>query len=365
MTGAIPLHGIILFVFLFCCLVVLLFEFVNGFHDTANAVATVIYTKTLKPAYAIVWSGLCNFAGVLIVGTAVAMGLMKLVPLERLIALPMPVGAAVIIAVLLSSILWNLGTWYIGLPLSSTHTLVGAMIGSSLGFALCYHTGGPNWKQAIDIGLSLVISPVVGFGSAALLMLAERKIFKSPRLFHVPDGDEDKPPLPIRALLVTTCTLVSFFHGSNDGQKGVGLFMIILIIFHVDGWEAIRATQHAPTWVILCISVSLGLGTMIGWKRIVVTVGEKIGKKHLNYAQGATAEIVAAATIGLSTWLGLPVSTTHVLSSGVAGAMEASEGDGNLNTGTIKNIAIAWVLTLPAAMILSFLLFILFNWLFL
>ncbi|QKJ28831.1 inorganic phosphate transporter [Mucilaginibacter mali] len=459
--GDIDLSGAILFVFFICFFAVVCFEFVNGFHDTANAVATVIYTRALKPAYAIPWSGLWNFMGVFLGGVAVAMGILKLVPLNELMALPVNTGACFVLAVLLGSIIWNLGTWYLGIPCSSSHTLIGAMIGSSLAFTLYYNSKGVNWEKAGEIGSSLVLSPLVGFGLAWMLMYLLKNVFKAAHLFHIPQGDTDKPPLLTRLLLITTCTLVSFFHGSNDGQKGVGLLMLILIAFlpakfavnhaipdqyilsnlnrtelviqkyngnttadqklitdmksaitqskalidlkdpkhkantfafrkqlqtvikntkallgddknigfssadkdvlHQSAEELTKVTDFAPVWVIAIISFSLGLGTMIGWKRIVVTIGEKIGNQHLNYAQGATAEIVAASTIGLSTGFGLPVSTTHVLSSGIAGAMVASDGTKNLNNGTIKSIAIAWVLTLPVSIALSFLLFMLFH----
>jgi len=458
--GQVDLSGSLLVVFLLCILAVIGFEFVNGFHDTANAVATVIYTKALKPVYAIPWSGFWNFLGVCLGGVTVAMGILKLVPLDTLMTLPVSVGACLVLAVLLSSIIWNLGTWYLGIPCSSSHTMIGAMIGGGLAFTLYYNGPGVNWSKAGEIGSSLILSPIIGFGAAVLLMLFLKHVTKSHALFHIPSGENDRPPIHIRLLLVTTCTLVSFFHGSNDGQKGVGLFMLILIAFlparfavnhavpndkvlgalnqteqvinqqlgnnsekkpvltelavainqtkaslaeknekevaktyhyrkQVEGViKDIRAvikdnkvnleakdkevltaaanelehvTDFAPIWVIAIISISLGIGTMIGWKRIVVTIGEKIGNEHLNYAQGATSEIIAASTIGLSTGLGLPVSTTHVLSSGIAGAMVASGGKGNLNNNTLKNIGLAWVLTLPVAIILAFLLFMLFH----
>jgi len=461
---ALPLIGEVtlstgLFITFFVCLVaVLTFEFVNGFHDTANAVATVIYTKALKPQVAVIWSGIWNFLGVFTGGVAVAMGILKLVPLSDLIALPVYVGACVVLAVLISSIIWNLGTWYFGIPCSSSHTLIGSMIGASLGFTIYYGGSGVNWGKAQEIGLSLILSPLFGFGAAILLMYFLKNILKAESLFHIPKG-EDRPPLPIRILLVITCTLVSFFHGSNDGQKGVGLFMLILIVFvpvrfavnhavsddkimaavvsaeqvlqkqitanpssedliklektvsetkeeiahkasedptkvfkfrkhiqtvtkeinallknekisipesdkvvlHAAAKDLSKVTDFAPIWVIAAISIALGLGTMIGWKRIVLTIGEKIGKEHLNYAQGASAELVAATTIGLSTGLGLPVSTTHVLSSGIAGAMVASNGTKNLNSGTLRNIALAWILTLPVTIILGLGLFALFH----
>jgi PiT family inorganic phosphate transporter len=456
--GKIDLSGSILFVFFVCLVCVVAFEFVNGFHDTANAVATVIYTKALKPMVAVPWSGFFNFLGVFTGGVAVAMGILKLVPLNELMALPVKVGACMVLAVLVASIIWNLGTWYLGIPCSSSHTLIGAMIGASLAFTFYYGGAGVNWDKAKEIGLSLIMSPLFGFGAAALLMYFLKNVIKAESLFHIPAG-EDRPPILIRLLLITTCTLVSFFHGSNDGQKGVGLLMLILIAFlpakfaldhsvpndkillslnnteqvlqratstnpdnhDIDSlkssilktkeWISNRnenddaqtfkfrkqiqtvskqikslsastaiqisdadkailvdaskhmtnITDYAPIWVIATISISLGIGTMIGWKRIVLTIGEKIGKEHLNYAQGATAEMVAAATIGLSTGFGLPVSTTHVLSSGIAGAMVASKGTKNLNNNTLKNIALAWVLTLPVSIILALALFALFH----
>lgn len=450
----------LLLIFLLCLLAVIAFEFVNGFHDTANAVATVIYTKALKPVIAIPWSGFWNFMGVFTGGIAVAMGILKLVPLDALMNLPIGVGACMVLAVLIASITWNLGTWYLGIPCSSSHTMIGAMIGAGLAFTWYYGGNGVNWGKAEEIGLSLILSPIIGFGLAILLMYFLKHVIKYHALFHIPHGENDRPPLLIRGLLITTCTLVSFFHGSNDGQKGVGLLMLILIAFlpakfavnhhipkqdvmtqlnateqviknvsalnqdkginlidftrkieqtkkhlllksetdkentykfrkQIEGVIAVIKTieadknlvinehdhqtlnknkeelsklvEFAPLWVILTISISLGLGTMIGWKRIVVTIGEKIGNEHLNYAQGATSEIVAASTIGLSTAFGLPVSTTHVLSSGIAGAMVASGGTKNLNNNTLKNIGLAWVLTLPVSIILAILLFMLFH----
>lgn len=457
--GEINLSGGILLLFFFCLLAVVAFEFVNGFHDTANAVATVIYTKAMKPMVAVPWSGFFNFLGVFLGGVSVAMGILKLVPLNDMMALPVSVGACLVISVLLASIIWNLGTWYFGIPCSSSHTLIGAMIGGGLGFTYFYQGAGVNWSKAAEIGESLILSPLFGFGVSILLMLFLKYVVKSKQLFHIPQGENDKPPILIRLLLITTCTLVSFFHGSNDGQKGVGLLMLILIAFvpakfaldstisddkitaaltsieqplsntyaanpknqeeintlnaliakakmevtgkNTDASQTFKlrkdiqginktlkgflsnkdmkiaapdktffsaatgqlgkTTDFAPVWVIAIISISLGIGTMIGWKRIVVTIGEKIGNEHLNYAQGATAEIVAAATIGLSSGYGLPVSTTHVLSSGIAGAMVASGGTSNLNGGTLKNIAMAWVLTLPVSIALALGLFFLFH----
>src|SRR6201996_129170 len=230
LLGEVTLSGSILIVFFLCLLCVIGFEFVNGFHDTANAVATVIYTRALKPVYAIPWSGFFNFLGVFLGGVAVAMGVLKLLPIDNMMALPVSVGACMVLAVLLASIVWNLGTWYFGIPCSSSHTLYGALIGASIAFTMHYHGAGVNWDKAKEIGLSLILSPLFGFGAAAGLMYL-LKAFKANALFHIPQGENDTPPLLIRLLLITTCTLVSFFHGSNDGQKGVGLLMLILIAF--------------------------------------------------------------------------------------------------------------------------------------
>ena len=457
----------------FCLLAACAFEFINGFHDTANAVATVIYTNSLKPTQAVVWSGVINFIGVVTGGVGVGMSIVNLLPVELLIDQNVYHSIAMVLALLFSAIIWNFGTWYFGIPASSSHTLIGAILGVGLGYALLpdNKTGiaAVNWDKAGEIFSALLLSPMIGFALAVFLMFALRRLLnKNIRklIFEEPEKDAP-PPIWIRAILITTCTLVSFFHGRNDGQKGIGLVMLILIgilptyfaidtsidfskikpdlaiisekIARIDTTKASnvekekiakinasvnflnsikgstvdkaaaldvrkalltissntkklvddeniilsdadklilkntatkeekgirRFTDHAPMWVILMILLSLGLGTMIGWKRIVVTVGEKIGKSHLTYAQGASAELVAATTIGLASFFKLPVSTTHALSSGIAGTMVASKGIKNLQAGTIKNILLAWVLTLPVAIILSASLFLFFRWLF-
>ena len=453
--------GITVVLLALCLLAVCAFEFINGFHDTANAVATVIYTKSLKPVHAVIYSGILNFLGMAtslyLIGPKVAMGILKLMPINDMMEESTGVGIALIFAILLSAIFWNLITWYFGIPCSSSHTLIGALIGGGLAFQYFYKGAGPNWEKAMDIGKSLLFSPLFGFAVVILLMIFLRMVIKNKVLFSEPSEDS-KPPFWIRAILFTTCGLVSFFHGQNDGQKGLGLLLVILMTFlplkfaidpskdikdaspkvekliatfsavamktdnieiaksletavklkeqiatldPIDSKEkfAIRKsignlsksydalvkdkesgvnvamlnaievdlkplkgyTDYAPMWTILMISFCLGLGTMIGWKRIVVTIGEKIGKTHLTYAQGASAELVAAVTIGLSSKFGLPVSTTHVLSSGIAGSMVAAKGVKNLQKGTISNIALAWVLTLPVTMLLAAALFFLFH----
>ncbi len=452
-----------------CIICVCVFEFINGFHDTANAVATVIYTKSLKPWRAVLLSGLLNGLGVFFGGTAVAMGIINMLPVETLVDQNITHSLGMVGAILLTAIIWNLGTWLMAIPASSSHTLIGAILGVGIAYSLLPGTGDAavNWHKASEVGLSLLCSPLFGSILAMTLMALMAWVFAgNPSLFKAPEGDS--PPWWIRGVLIATCGLVSFSHGSNDGQKGIGLMMLILIgiipaRFALDGRyddaaisnslvevqkcfdasaseltdaesqrvlqsvavplnnlhrltdelatapqdgnhrfeirknilllrneiaklksipveaphselqttsvqslvnsaAALRKyTDYAPLWVIVLIALSLGVGTMIGWERIVVTIGEKIGKTHLTYAQGASAEIVAASTIAASTYLGLPVSTTHVLSSGIAGAMFSSGGLANLDKGMIQKIVLAWVLTFPVCVTLSGTLFLIFR----
>jgi PiT family inorganic phosphate transporter len=467
-------------------LIALAFEMCNGFHDTSNAVATVIYTHSLAPNVAVVWSGMFNFFGVLTSSGLVAFGIISLLPVELILQVGSQAGFAMVFALLIAAIIWNFGTWYMGIPNSSSHSLVGSIIGVGLMNQLLSTqsgTSGVDWGQALNVIKSLLFSPLVGFILAGGLLLLAKATIKIPALYKAPEGNAP-PPWWIRGLLILTCTGVSFAHGSNDGQKGMGLIMLILIgtvpttyalnkslpdsqipVFQANsaaaaavvnskaaGYnvignprpavtlyvaqhkisegtypslaalisdisaqvkqygslskipdnaisntrndmyltsEALRllvkdkeadlsaddvgklnaykksldnSTKFIPPWVKVAVAIALGLGTMIGWKRIVVTVGEKIGKDHLTYAQGASAEVVAMVTIGAADMYGLPVSTTHILTSGVAGTM-AANGSG-LQWGTVKTLAMAWILTLPAAIMLSGCLFALFIHLF-
>jgi inorganic phosphate transporter, PiT family len=465
-------------------LIALGFEFVNGFHDTANAVATCIYTHSLEPHVAVVYSGILNFTGVMMSSGAVAYSVITLLPVELILKVSRGAGFAMVFALLIAAIIWNLATWWRGLPASSSHTMIGSIIGVGITNQLMQGnsgTAGVEWPQVTKVFSTLALSPVIGFFGAMILFWMFKLLARDPRLYKAPEGTAP-PPLYIRALLIGTCGGVSYFHGSNDGQKGMGLIMLILVgtvptayalnhavgtkdvqqfavvstqvagaldkyktegaslqdpeteLQHfvqvkqfepavipaiqseiiairneatsygslggvpaemqanvrnqmyltseafknltakngapqlsVDDTKAIAAykgfldksTRFIPTWVKVAVALALGLGTMVGWKRIVVTVGEKIGKTHLTYAQGASAEIMAMCTIGLADGLGLPVSTTHVLSSGVAGTMAANKS--GLQMSTIRDIALAWVFTLPAAAILSGCLFWLFN----
>jgi PiT family inorganic phosphate transporter len=463
-------------------LIALGFEFVNGFHDTANAVATCIYTHSLEPHVAVVYSGILNFVGVLLSSGTVAYAVISLLPVELILKVSKGAGFSMVFALLVAAILWNLATWYKGLPASSSHTMIGSIIGVGVANQLMQGnsgTAGVEWDQVKKVFTALLVSPLVGFLAAALIFLLFKLVARDPRLYKAPEGTAP-PPLWIRALLICTCGGVSYAHGSNDGQKGMGLIMLILVgtvptayalnhavtpdqivkflststamVETLDKYvdknavmqdaqpelerflstktyepgvmlalrqmvvdirnevtlygslkgvpqemqanvrnqmylssatmqllgkkgpkmsaadvtamtaykgELDLSTKFIPTWVKVAVALALGMGTMIGWKRIVVTVGEKIGKTHLTYAQGASAELVAMATILAADRFGLPVSTTHVLSSGVAGTMAANKS--GLQISTIRSIAAAWVFTLPAAALLSGSLFWLFD----
>ena len=468
-------------------LIALGFEFVNGFLDTANAVATVIYTNSLDPHIAVVYSGILNFIGVLLSSGTVAFAIIGLLPVELFLKISHGSGFSMVFAILIAAIVWNLASWWKAMPVSSSHTMIGSILGVALVYQFTQGNGsaGLDWSQIKKVLEALLISPIIGFGFAGLVLLLFRFTARDPRLYTEPVGSAP-PPFYIRALLVLTCGGVSYAHGSNDGQKGMGLIMLILVgtvptafalnhhvsLRDTQGFAAIsnlastalshytdphtspapsseayeaelrhfittktydpgilpalqlqiktlqieiasasslatlppamqpairnqmflssetlrllprasgaprfspadaatlstyrgfldRSTRFIPTWVKVAVALALGLGTMVGWKRIVITVGEKIGKTHLTYAQGAAAQLVAMCTILVADTYGLPVSTTHVLNSGIAGTMTAN-GSG-LQWNTIRNIAMAWVFTLPAAALLSGFLYYLFN----
>jgi PiT family inorganic phosphate transporter len=462
-----------LFLLILALLIACAFEFINGFHDTANSVATVIYTRSLKPWTAVLWSGICNFIGVFIGGISVAMGIVKLLPADVLSSHSSTLSLIAVFSMLLSSCVWNLGTWYFGIPASSSHALIGGILGVGVGHAISNGnsiSSGVNWTKTSEIGLSLLISPLLGFLLAALGLILLKALTRNSNRLHSPQLPGKTPPIPIRLALIGTSTGVSLAHGSNDGQKGVGLMMMILIALLPAQFslnpsassekieQALLAAQqievkvaalsggardskgllirdahagpnqplpekaqkavetslllstqiqedlkgvtttsdvseekrlrlhsnivqlesglstlersgyalpdtkksrkalfslieYAPFWVIVLIAISLGFGTMIGWRRVVETIGEKIGTSELTYAQGAVAQSVAMSMIGVSALVGVPVSTTHCLSSGVAGTMIGAGS--SVRGSTIKTILMAWVLTLPVTLGLS------------
>jgi inorganic phosphate transporter, PiT family len=350
------------YIFAWLCLaLVCAFEFINWFHDTANAVAPVIYSNSLEPRKAVLLAAFFNFLGVVVWGTWVAIGIMKLLPLDKIAYESSHSGIAfgicAVLSLLIAAIIWNFGTWYLGIPASSSHTLIGSILGVSLVMHYMDASVVLPVKKVIETFESLLLSPFVGFllafGAMHILHLyvKNKDFFKHPWVWW-----NKYPKTWIRYTLITSSVFVSFFHGSNDGQKWVGLAMLILIAFFPTMYDidAIKNGAEAiPYWVIIMISISLGLGTMVGWKRIVITIGEKIGKEKLTYAQWSVASFMSAVTIAASTFLHLPVSTTHVLSSSVAGTMAHEHGKNGLQWGTIKSILMAWVLTLPVSTVLA------------
>lgn len=465
-------------------LFVLFYEAINGFHDTANAVATVIYTRALRSQIAVVMSGIFNFLGVMLGGLSVAYAIVHLLPTDLLLNVGSTHGLAMMFSLLLAAIIWNLGTWYFGLPASSSHTLIGAIIGIALTNALMTNTSvvdALNIPKMIEIFLSLILSPLIGLVLAGLMVFALRRYWsgtKKRRRIHMTPAEREKidgkrkPPFWTRIALILSAVGVSFSHGANDGQKGIGLLMLVLIgvapagfvvnmdatgyditrtrdaithleqyyqkhqealphivgieehqpvapttgnnDFHCDSSRALIAIDHskallnnlqrydelsvdqrnqmrrllmcvadtagkvaklpetdaqdkrflndlrkdlletveyAPMWIIVAVALALSLGTMIGWRRVATTIGEKIGKKGMTYAQGVSAQMTAAISIGVASYTGMPVSTTQVLSSAVAGTMIVDGG--GVQSKTIKSILLAWVLTLPVAIVLS------------
>lgn len=467
-------------------LFVLFYEAINGFHDTANAVATVIYTRAMRSQVAVVMAGVFNFLGVMLGGLSVAYAIVHLLPTDLLLNVSSAHGLAMVFSMLLAAIIWNLGTWYFGIPASSSHTLIGAIIGIGLTNALMTSTSvvdALNVPKMIQIFLSLILSPIVGLVIAGLMVFLLRRYWngtKKQQRIHLTPAEREKkdgkrkPPFWTRTALILSAIGVSFSHGANDGQKGIGLIMLVLIgvapagfvvnmnatgydiartrdavthlqqyyqqhvealphavalkplvptpdtlpntpeQFHCDSSRAMIAIDHAqallanlqsyddltvdqrshmrrllmcvaetagavaklpetsaqdrrflnnlrtdlletveyaPTWIIVAIALALSLGTMVGWKRVAVTIGEKIGKKGMTYAQGVSAQMTAAVSIGIASYTGMPVSTTQVLSSAVAGTMLVDGG--GVQSKTVKNIMLAWVLTLPISILLS------------
>jgi PiT family inorganic phosphate transporter len=464
-----PASALAVGLLIFALLMVVIFEATNGFHDAANAVATVIYTRSLGPTQAVVWSGVMNFVGVLVGGIAVAYALVELLPAEVLSPPDGGPAVAMLIALFVAALIWNIGTWWLALPNSSSHCLIGALIGVALGNALVHSrsmTDGVHWHQLWTVLYALALSPVLGFLLAGGLYLLTRKTVHDKNLYQ-PAGNQ--PPVWwMRGILILTCTGVSFAHGTNDGQKSIGLIMLTIIglfpatfalnpeagqsladlpnimrhaeplvrkygddekesalaaarslenggvttqanarlaslgvddsgrppglqlgpkspaakarstvrddvyqvisqLKHVEEAKGVskdekkqagdlakqlgRSVEYAPTWVRLLSAFCLGVGTMIGYKRIVKTLGERLGNIHMTPAQGAAAEVVSAVLIGTAGFTGLPVSTTHIVTSGISGTMVTS-GAG-LRYGMLSRILIAWGLTLPVTIVVA------------
>lgn len=451
--------------------IALFYEMVNGFHDTANAVAMIIYTNSMKAKYSVIMAGIMNFLGVILGGIGVAYVIVHLLPLDILVSSNQNATLVMIFSLLIAALAWNFGTWYFGLPVSSSHSLIGSIVGVSIAFGMMNgfsFSQSVNWPVVYKILTALAFAPLLGFGFAYLLMKLARRFVKNPKFFRTPNTEgKKKPNFWMRTGIIVTGAGVSFAHGSNDGQKGIGLIMIILIgilpayyalnmeaheykimqtrdsannlakfyadnndtltklvdekqltsalkinntiaecnvnkiyettnliatkidgiksyseLSEPDRWnihnavlcsdnffgqiekiykpvdkdksdyiadqrkQMITSTEYVPYWVIIAVALMLGIGTMIGYKRVVLTIGEKIGSQPINHMQGAVSQGMAMITILLANFAHAPVSTTHIVSSSVAGTMVA-EPEGKVQSKTVKTILLAWIFTLP------------------
>jgi low-affinity inorganic phosphate transporter len=458
--------------------IALFYEMINGFHDTANAVAMIIYTNSLEAKYSVIMSGVMNFLGVILGGIGVAYAVVHLLPLDIMVASNQNATLVMIFAVLISAVIWNFGTWYFGIPVSSSHALIGSLVGVSAVFGVMHGfdlSQSLNWQAVYKVLIALAVSPILGFGFAFLLMKLMKKIAHHPKFYKTPDNEtkRKRPNFWMRIGIIATGAGVSFAHGSNDGQKGMGLIMIILMgiipayyaldmnskqytvkqtrdsalnlaNFYVDNnktiskllnekhligalktkntiaecnvnqvyettsliasklngiksyselsskdrWSIhtailcsdnffsqveknyltkdkdksdyisnqrktlVSATEYVPSWVVIAVALALSLGTMIGYKRVVHTIGEKIGSQPISYMQGTVAQAMAMITILLANFFHAPVSTTHIVSSSVAGSMVA-EPEGSIQKSTVQTILLSWLLTLPITALLS------------
>ncbi len=480
-------------ILLFISLAIALFyEMVNGFHDTANAVAMIIYTNSMKAGYSVIMAGIMNFLGVILGGIGVAYVIVHLLPLDIMVSSDQTATLIMIFSLLIAALVWNFGTWYFGLPVSSSHSLIGSLVGVSVAFGMMNgfsFSQSVNWPVVYKILTALAVAPLGGFIIAYIFMKLSRVLIKHPKYFRTPYTSEDgtkkkKPNFWMRTGIIATGAGVSFAHGSNDGQKGIGLVMIILIgilptyyslnmeahqykIMQVrdsasnlakfyqdnndtltklldekkvisalkvqsqiaecninqvynttleiatkldglksyselssdDRWnihnavlcsdnffqqvekayksidkdksdyiadqrkQILPSTEYVPYWVIIAVAFMIGIGTMIGYRRVVHTIGEKIGSKPINHMQGAVSQAMAMITILLANFAHAPVSTTHIVSSSVAGTMVA-EPDGTVQSKTIKTILLAWVFTLPVTAGMSAGIYILLSYIF-
>lgn len=306
----------------------LIFEFINGFHDTANAVAMSVSTRALSPQFAVIYAGILNFFGAL-VSEAVAKSM------GGKIADPFHIenGLLVVIAALIAAIFWNLFTWYYGIPSSSSHTLIGAVAG-----AVIFGSGidSINWKGFTDIVKALIISPFLAFIVGFILMKILAFAFRNANPRRATKG--------FRGFQIIASGLAAFSHGGNDGQKTMGIIVFALV---AGGYQN---TLDVPLWVKITCAFTIGIGTMIGGMRIIKTVAKKIFK--VQPINGFAADLTSFTVLQSATMLGLPVSTTHVSSSSILGVGSAKRFRG-VNWGVAIRIVTTWVITLPISALIA------------
>ncbi|MCC3243963.1 inorganic phosphate transporter [Methylocystis sp. WRRC1] len=304
--------------------VALAFDFLNGLHDAANSIATIVSTRVLRPQYAVFWAAAFNFIAFLFFGLHVAQ------TIGTGIISPEIIDDKVIFGALMGAIVWNLVTWALGIPSSSSHALVGGLVGAGVAKI---GTGAIVWSGLLKTGSAIVLSPALGFVLALMLVLAVSWIFvrRSPaavdRLF--------------RTLQFVSASLYSLGHGGNDAQKTMGIIAVLLYSHGVYGGEF-----HVPFWVVLTCQAAMGLGTLFGGWRIVHTMGSKITR--LTPMQGFCAETGGAITLFLATGFGIPVSTTHTITGAIVGVGAARRASA-VRWNIAKDIVVAWIITMPMA----------------
>lgn len=307
--------------------IALVFEFINGFHDTANAVATSISTKSLEPFQAISISAVFNLIGAMS-GTAVA------VTIATGFADPVLATHSVIFSALCAAIIWNLLTWYFGIPSSSSHALIGGLVGAII-FNTSWHA--INYATVVKkVLVPMVLSPIFGFIAAMLIVTIIHKVLKN-------NTEPRKTNNFIREIQVLSTAFLSFSHGANDAQKTMGIITLTLFSGHLIN------TCSVPAWVIGACALCMALGTLFGGAKIIKTLSTRVAQ--LKPASGFAAEISSATLLFIGSRFGMPLSTTHAVSGSIMGA--GNTGHFGVNWGVVKNMVIAWVLTFPVCVLLS------------
>jgi PiT family inorganic phosphate transporter len=303
--------------------VALLFDCLNGLHDAANSIATVVSTRVLRPQYAVIWAAFFNFIAFLFFGLHVAETVGTGIVAADI------VDAAVIFGALMGAICWNLITWWLGIPSSSSHALIGGLAGAAVTKA---GLGAIVWKGLGITGAAIVFSPLLGFFLALLLVLAVSWVF----LRSTPSAVDNF----FRTAQLVSAALYSLGHGGNDAQKTMG---IIAVLLYSQG--LLGETFYIPFWVILTCQAAMGLGTLVGGWRIVHTLGSRITRLHP--VQGFCAEAGGAMTLFLATYFGIPVSTTHTITGSIVG-VGAARKTAAVRWNVASNVVMAWIVTLPA-----------------
>ncbi|MBM3434937.1 MAG: inorganic phosphate transporter [Bacteroidetes bacterium] len=326
-------------------IIALLFDVVNGFHDAANSIATIVSTKVLSPKFAVLWAAFFNFIAMFIFAPRVANTIAKIVKIDSLD----PAFVYVVLAALLGAIIWDLITWWLGLPTSSSHALIGGLVGAGIA-----HDGVSviNWHKLVETATFIPVAPLIGFGLGFLLMVIVFWIFKrfSPK----------KVDNIFRKGQIISAALYSLGHGGNDAQKTMGVIVALLLAAGIFTPDIELTLFHWNTlWIILSCHLAMAIGTAMGGWRIVKTMGMKLTK--LKPVHGFSAETSGAITLFFATHLGIPVSTTHTISGSIIGVGSVTNISG-IKWKIAMNIVLAWILTIPASAFVAAVCFYIFQY---